>query len=37
MNIQERGDALLTAYVNKYFETVIDLWNELDTRKPYDK
>ena len=37
MNIQERGDALLTAYVNKDFETVLDLWNELDTRKPYDK
>ena len=28
MNIQERGDALLTAYVNKDFETVKTLWVE---------
>ncbi len=34
MTIQERGDALLTAYVNKDFETVLDLWNELNTRRP---
>ena len=29
MNIQERGDALLTAYVNKDFETVKTLWVEI--------
>jgi len=28
MTIQERGDALLTAYVNKDFETVKELWAE---------
>ena len=28
MTIQERGDALLTAYVNKDFERVKALWNE---------
>tara|TARA_R110001583_G_scaffold15480_4_gene63593 strand:- start:855 stop:1079 length:225 start_codon:yes stop_codon:yes gene_type:complete len=29
MNIQEHGDALLTAYVNKDFERVMSLWNEI--------
>ena len=29
MNIQERGDAMLTAYVNKDFETVEKLWTEI--------
>ena len=29
MNTKERGDALLTAYVNKDFETVKTLWNEI--------
>ena len=28
MNIKERGDALLTAYVNKDFERVLATWNE---------
>ena len=37
MNIQERGDALLTAYVNKDFETVMGLWNELANSEPYDR
>ena len=36
MSIQERGDALLTAYVNKDFETVRDLWNDLARIEPYD-
>ena len=29
MNIQERGDEMLTAYANKDFGTVVDLWNEI--------
>jgi len=29
MTIKERGDAMLTAYANKDFERVIDLFNEI--------
>ena len=36
MNIQERGDALLTAYVNKDFGTVKELWVELEREKDDD-
>ena len=36
MNIQERGDAMLTAYVNKDFERVTDLWVELEREKADD-
>lgn len=37
MNIQERGDALLTAYVNKDFETVCTVLNEVNRQRgrPY--
>ena len=31
MTIKERGDAMLTAYANKDFERVKDLWSEIAT------
>ena len=33
MTIQERGDEMLTAYANKDFGTVKDLWEELEREK----
>ena len=36
MTIQERGDALLTAYVNKDFERVRHLWCDRFGENPYE-